>query len=110
MSAPHKQDPVSLSEIRVAVTGLQRPECVLVTAKGDLFASDKRGGISHIRPDGSQTVIGKADIVPNGFVRLRDGSFLVANLVPPGGIHRLESDGRFHPYLTEIDGMPLSKF
>ena len=31
---------------------LARPECVVVTARGDVFASDRRGGIARVRDEG----------------------------------------------------------
>jgi gluconolactonase len=36
---------------------LHRPECVLATYRGDLFTSDSRGGVMHIRPDRSQVLL-----------------------------------------------------
>ena len=46
---------------------LARPECVLACASGRLYASDKRGGIAMIEPDGTQRRIGDAPhLMPNG--------------------------------------------
>ena len=75
---------LKLSDLTFTGTALDRPECVLATAKGDLFTSDARGGVVHIRPDGMQQLIagsipGGGKLHPNGFAMLRDGSFLLAN-------------------------------
>ncbi len=46
---------------------LRRPKCVLATHRGDLFTSDSRGGIMHIRPDGSQVLLtGRTAELPGG--------------------------------------------
>ena len=86
---------------------LVRPECVLACASGQLFMSDGRGGVTTIAPDGSQRMIGKSSLTPNGIALCRDGSFLVANLGEGGALWRIDTDGGARPYLTEIDGHPL---
>ena len=76
-------------------SGLQRPECVLTHSSGNLFVSDRRGGVLKIRPDGSQTLIGNPSVVgnssllPNGIAMQRDVGFLVANLGESGGVWRI---------------------
>ncbi|MBC7610338.1 MAG: SMP-30/gluconolactonase/LRE family protein [Polaromonas sp.] len=98
--------------------GLNRPECVLATARGDIYTADWRGGVSHILPDGSQrlytgpAVDGEA-LKPNGIALLQDGSFLLAHLgAKKGGIFRLYRDGRLEPFLRAVDGcdLPPSNF
>ncbi len=87
---------------------LQRPECVLATRSGDLYCSDKRGGVVHIAPDGSQRLIGEDPrIIANGIALRRDGSFLVANLSDEGGVWSLDRSGRFEPFLLEVEGRRL---
>ena len=44
----------TLSAVTFVGQNLVRPECVLATAAGDLYAGDWRGGIAHIKPDGSR--------------------------------------------------------
>lgn len=95
-------------------SGLVRPECVLATRGGDLFASDWRGGVAHIRPDGSQALYvgASADLDgpprPNGIALEPDGAFLLAHLGErEGGVLRLERSGRLTPWLREVDGEPL---
>src|SRR5262249_37488462 len=37
--------------------GLQRPECILAERDGSVWSADARGGVVHLRPDGSQHLI-----------------------------------------------------
>ena len=96
-------------------SGLQRPECVLTHSSGNLFVSDRRGGVLKIRPDGSQILIGNqsapgsSSLLPNGIAMQRDGSFLVANLGENGGIWRIAPDGKQSPWLTEVDGRTVDR-
>jgi sugar lactone lactonase YvrE len=97
-----------LSAVREAGVNLNRPECVLSTAAGDLYVSDKAGGIRHIQPGGSARLIGaQAGLIPTGFALLRDGSFAIANLADDGGVWRVQRDGSAAPHIMEIDGVAL---
>ncbi|TCR68527.1 SMP-30/gluconolactonase/LRE family protein [Bosea sp. BK604] len=105
---------LSLSDVALLGKGLSRPECVLATAKGDLFTADWRGGVAHLKPDRTQALYAgtTADLPeglrPNGIALEPDGSFLIANLGSEiGGVWRLTRDGQVSPYLTEIDGRPI---
>jgi SMP-30/Gluconolactonase/LRE-like region len=89
---------------------LARPECVVVTARGDVFASDRRGGIARVR-DGRppELILGRGveEFLPNGFALLPDRSLMIANLGPAGGVWRMLRDGELVPELLEVDGMSL---
>jgi len=99
---------IAVESLTFVGTGLARPECVLATARGDLYVSDRSGGVCRIRPDGAQDLIGGgADILPNGIALLRDGSFLVANLNQRGGVWKIAPDGQTTPFLLEVAGAPL---
>jgi sugar lactone lactonase YvrE len=105
---------LALSDVTLLGEGLVRPECVLATASGDLYTADWRGGVAHLRPDGTQTLYtgATADLPeglrPNGIALGPDGSFLIANLGSElGGVWRLTRDGQVSPVLTEIDGQPV---
>jgi len=93
--------------------GLVRPECVIATHKGDLYASHGEGGISHITPTGDIAVYlandseKPSDFLPNGYSLRPDGSFLIANLGQSGGIYVLERDGSLQLFINEIDGLAL---
>lgn len=100
-------------ELRFVGSGLVRPECVLANAAGDLFTADWRGGVAHVRPDGSQALYvgpGPAGLAlkPNGIALLRDGSFLLTHLGnDEGGVFQLQRDGRVTPWLLQVDGVDL---
>jgi SMP-30/Gluconolactonase/LRE-like region len=101
---------VAVAELQFVGRDLARPECVVTTASGDVFVSDKRGGVMHLRPDGGQTLIaghGVDGFLPNGFSLLRDRSFAVANIGHLGGAWRLLPDGGLIPEVIEVDGMAL---
>ena len=87
--------------------GLSRPECVLCTAQGDVLTSHFGGGVSRINNNGqAEHFLGPGEpvVATNGFALTRQGEFLCANLLPPGGVWKITQDGRQEPYLLEIDG------
>lgn len=93
--------------------GFDRPECVVATAAGDVFASDRRCGIAHLAPDGTLRKIGDPraiaahGVLANGFACCADGSFLVASMADEGGVFRVTQDGGVTPFLREVDGVAL---
>lgn len=103
----------SPNSLRSVGAGLVRPECVLATAAGDLYTADWRGGVAHLRPNGSQalycgTCTDSLALKPNGIAILRDGSFLLAQLgAEDGGVYRLQRDGQVAPWLQRVDGVDL---
>ena len=109
MSAPA----IPLESLRFVGRGLNRPECVLATARGDLYAADWRGGVARIAPDGAHELYagrlpGGRPLRPNGIALRRDGSFLLADLGErEGGVFQLFRDGRVQPFLVEVDGAGL---
>jgi sugar lactone lactonase YvrE len=94
-------------------SGLVRPECVLTTLAGDIYTADWRGGVAHLRPDGTQALYAGAApdgsaLKPNGIALLRDGGFLLAHLGnDEGGVFRLQRDGQVRPWLLQADGVDL---
>lgn len=104
---------LDLDDVRWIGTGLMRPECVLATASGDIYTADWRGGVAHIRPDGSQALyvghpVDGEPLKPNGIALLKDGSFLLAHLgAETGGVFRLSRDGHIQPFLRTVDGLEL---
>ncbi|HBK06313.1 MAG TPA: hypothetical protein DDZ81_10665 [Acetobacteraceae bacterium] len=107
------QQPIGLASIRRIGTGLKRPECVLADQRGNLYTADWRGGVAHIRPDGTQvlyacTLPGNRPARPNGIALRRDGSFLFTDLgTDLGGVFALSRDGTVRPFLEAVDGIPL---
>jgi sugar lactone lactonase YvrE len=93
--------------------GLNRPECVLATAAGDLYTADWRGGVAHLRADGSQALYAGrlpdgGELRPNGIALLEDGSFLLAHLgANDGGVYCLSRSGEVEPWLLSVQGQAL---
>ena len=94
-------------------SGLQRPECVLCTASGDLYSADWRGGVAHRLATGEQrlyrgTAPDGRQLRPNGIALNADGSFLIADLgAELGGVFRLSRTGRVSVFVDRVDGLDL---
>jgi gluconolactonase len=84
---------------------LQRPECVWIDRDG-VWASDARGGVSHVFEDAEPRLIGSGIVDPNGFSRRPDGSFVVAG-IGDGGLHVISPGGETRNVLNRFDGKPL---
>lgn len=103
-------DPATLA---FAGNGLVRPECVLATHGGDLYCADWRGGVAHLRPDGSQTLYAGQlpagrPLRPNGIALRPDGAFLLADLGEEwGGVFELSRAGEVRPLIERVDGIDL---
>jgi gluconolactonase len=54
---------------------LQRPESVVAEPDGTLWASDGRGGVMRIDPDGGQRLLGGWGGEPNGLAIDPDGTW-----------------------------------
>lgn len=105
--------------------GLQRPECILAERDGSLWSADARGGVVHIRPDGTQRLVAQTEAtgfaaaddeetrfvsgtLPNGLAFARNGDILISNF----GTDRLEvmtRDGASRVIADSIDGAPIGK-
>ena len=84
--------------------GLKRPECVLTTAKGEVFAGRPPRRHRRGRQAEADIVGAPPGFLPNGVAMTRDREFLIANLGPGGGVWRLDRDWRLFPHLFEADG------
>jgi sugar lactone lactonase YvrE len=108
-----RQRPVDPAELEFVGHGLVRPECVLAAADGSLYTADWRGGVAHLRPDGTQAIYcsalpGGRPLRPNGIALAADGAFLLADLgEAQGGVFRLQRDGTVRPWVERIDGVEL---
>jgi len=104
MSAATPKALVPLSDLTFVGSGLARPECVITTAKGELFAGDHHAGIVEVGKPKREIVGAPPGFLPNGVTMLPDRQFLLANLGPGGGVWRLDRDWRLWPHLFEADG------
>ena len=104
---------VSLTDLRFFGAGLRRPECVLATARGEVYTGDWRGGVALTGPDGDQSLfVAKLScgrkLRPNGIALRADGSFLLADLGDEiGGVFRMDRTGNVEPLVEEVDGVTL---
>ncbi len=103
---------VDLDSLRFIGHDLHRPECVLCNSAGRLFASDWRGGVAVLEPDGEQWLLlargAGFELRPNGICLLPDGSVLLAHLGDcDGGVFRLDENGNLEPWLVEVEGQAL---
>ena len=111
--------------IRTIGSGLVRPECILAERDGSLWSADARGGVVHIRPDGSQRLIPSTDgchsesdpgrapnlfegTLPNGLAFARNGDLLIANF-GTDALEVMTRDGHSRILCDRIDGVPLGK-
>jgi sugar lactone lactonase YvrE len=108
--------------IRHAGHDLQRPECILAERDGSLWSADARGGVMHIRPDGSQKLVTPAadnaasdaapnlfeGTLPNGLAFARNGDILIANF-GTDALEVMTRDGKSRVLHDSIDGEPLGK-
>lgn len=104
---------IGLERVRFVGRGLVRPECVLAAADGSLYSADWRGGVAHLRPDGSAALYagrltGERPLRPNGIALRREGTFLLADLGErEGGVFALDRAGDVRPFLERVDGVDL---
>ena len=116
---------VTAADLRYIGEGLQRPECILAQRDGSLWSADARGGVVHIRPDGTQRLIAQAldtrfgatqdeaerftsGTLPNGLAFDADGSILIANF-GTDRLERMTRDGQTEVMLEQVGGQPLGK-
>lgn len=127
MSRPNPIDGFEVDPAAVSYVGhdLQRPECILAEPDGSLWSADARGGVMHIRPDGTQDLIAQGErsdfadaaddaarftegTLPNGLAFARNGDILVSNF----GTDRLEVMSRAGDTKVlhdTVDGKPIGK-
>ena len=102
---PNTEQPlIPLAAITWVGDGLKRPECVLTTAKGELFAGDHHSGIAEVGKPKRDIAGAPPGFLPNGVAMTKNREFLIANLGPGGGVWRLDRDWRLFPHLFEADG------
>ncbi len=132
MKKPNPIDGFEVDPATIVYVGhdLQRPECILAERDGSLWSADARGGVMHIRPDGSQNFIAQSapemavaatfqeaaddatrftqGTLPNGLAFAANGDILVSNF----GTDRLElmrRDGTTSVLHDRIAGRPIGK-
>lgn len=123
---PIKDFYINRDKIQFIGTDLQRPECILAEPDGSLWAADARGGVCHIKPDGTQEIITQkyaekiehgsdnvdrffSGTLPNGLAFSKDGDILISNF----GTDCLEimnrKTGDTKILFDTIEGKPIGK-
>ena len=125
MSNPIDGFTVTRADISYVGQDLQRPECILAEKDGSLWSADARGGVVHIRPDGSQQLVAQSldttfgatadeadrftrGTLPNGLAFDADGSILISNF-GTDRLERMSRTGETTVMLDTIDGSPIGK-
>lgn len=70
---------IEVSDLEAIGHGIERPEQVLVSRDGGVFASDKASAVAQVLRDGSLRRMGRAGGEPNGIALSGGGRFLIAN-------------------------------
>ena len=104
---------IELSSMEKYGRGLDRPEDVVVSRAGRVFASDQQSAVAEIFPDGSIQRIGKAGGAPNGINMDKEGRIIIANFGifngSPGPLQRLDIDsGTVENLVAEVAGKQLT--
>lgn len=100
----------ALGRIERVGGALCRPESVICTRSGRLFAADGERLVREVSRDGSvplDTLGVPEGFLANGIALLEDGAFLIANLGGEGGVWRRHPDGALVPLLLEVEGQRL---
>lgn len=101
---------IGLGTLGYVGEGLNRPESVIATARGELFVSDHACGVRQIGQPRRRLEGVPAGFMTNGIALTPDREFLVANLGAScgGGVWRIDREHRLSPLLMEVDGVPLT--
>jgi sugar lactone lactonase YvrE len=99
---------IELTDLVPVGHGIERPEHVVVTSDGRVFASDKGSAVAEILGENEIRRIGNAGGEPNGIAVDHRGHFLIANF-GSGVLQDLDANsGEITPVLSdEVDGRPL---
>jgi sugar lactone lactonase YvrE len=101
---------VELSALSYVGQDLDRPESVIVTAKGELFVSDHACGVHQLGQPKKKLQGMPEGFMTNGIALTPEREFLVANLGAScgGGVWRIDREHRLTPLIMEVDGVPLT--
>lgn len=99
---------IPLSGLRKLGVGLQRPEDVVVSGDGRVWASDQQSACAEVRADGSLRRVGSAGGAPNGINMDREGRIIIANF-EAGPVQRLDTvTGAVDVVCAEVGGQRLT--
>jgi gluconolactonase len=99
---------LDLDELEWTGHDLQRPESVVADRDGALWASDGRGGVTRIDPDGGQELLEGWGGEPNGLaIDPASGDLVTANIAL-GKVQRMTRSGEVSTVLESVDGQRLT--
>jgi gluconolactonase len=104
---------LALEDFRKIALGIQRPEDVVVSKSGRVFASDYQACVAEIFPDGSFVHMGPKGGAPNGLTMDAQQRILVANFgifdCAPGPLQRFDPlTGEHQTLVAKLEGTALS--
>lgn len=105
--------PIDTASFQKIAIGIDRPEDVVVSAAGRVFASDHQCAVAEILPDGSFVRLGPKGGAPNGINMDPQGRILIANFGiydrEEGPLQRFDPETGVHETLvTEVEGRRLT--
>ncbi|MFN9033741.1 MAG: SMP-30/gluconolactonase/LRE family protein [Alphaproteobacteria bacterium] len=105
--------PIDTASFHKIAVGIDRPEDVVVSAAGRVFASDHQCAVAEILPDGSFARLGPKGGAPNGINMDPQGRILIANFGiydrEEGPLQRFDPETGVHETLvTEVEGRRLT--
>lgn len=105
--------PIDAASFQKIAVGIDRPEDVVVSAAGRVFASDHQCAVAEILPDGSFVRLGPKGGAPNGINMDPQGRILIANFGiydrEEGPLQRFDPETGVHETLvTEVEGRRLT--
>jgi gluconolactonase len=100
--------PIPLAELTAVGMGLKRPEDVVVSRDGRVFASNADAAVGEIFPDGSMKPIGVAGGEPNGINITPDGDAIIIANFAGHSLQRLDlASGEVSTLCDTVEGRPL---
>ncbi len=105
--------PIPAEAFTKIAVGIDRPEDVVVSPDGRVFASDHQCAVAEIFPDGAFKRLGPRGGAPNGLNMDRQGRILIANFGiydrEDGPLQRFDpATGQHETLLAEVDGKRLT--
>jgi gluconolactonase len=105
--------PIPTDALTKIAVGIDRPEDVVVSRDGRVFASDHQCAVAEILADGSFRRMGPKGGAPNGINMDREGRILIANFGiydrEPGPLQRFDpATGVHETLLAEVGGRTLT--
>ena len=105
--------PIPNDAFQKIAVGIDRPEDVVVTRDGRVFASDHQCAVAELHPDGGFTRLGPKGGAPNGINLDAEGRVVIANFGiydrQAGPLQRYDpASGSHETLLTEVEGRALT--